>query len=506
MESGQQMTQRGVLAVDEGTTGTRAAYVTEDGSVGPISYVRLNVTSGPGGIVEQDAEEIRDRTIEMIRTAIRSAIADDVVIESLGISTQRMTSVLWDSESGRALAPAIVWQDTRYAAEVTKYGEEWNAFLFPRIGRTAGIQSPFLWAAHQIKENPEVAKAQAAGTLRFGSIDTWLLWHLTGGATYATTATLANTQGAYHLGTGDWGREWPEALGFPSEILPSIEDDGVELGRTMMAVIGIEVPIRSAIGDQQAGAIGLGAIHPGQVMCVHGTGSFVDLQTGTDIPPFIGLNGASFPIISHRINGVTSYAAETFSSTTGSAVDWLCQSLGLFSDAIEVGRLAATVDDSDGVMFVPMLSGYVLPVLEPNARSVISGLSRTSTKAHIAHAVMEGIAQVVISCQEASQQVANTVSREIIVGGGMSASDVLMQMQSNLSGLSLMRPAGSEVASLRGAAFVAGLELIWDTLDDAVATIGEATTFSPTITSMERGQLRARWNSRLLAEVHEARS
>ena len=119
---------------------------------------------------------------------------------------------------------------------------------------------------------------------------------------------------------------------------------------------------------------------------------------------------------------------------------------------------------------------------------------------------MEGIAQVVISCQEASQQVANTVSREIIVGGGMSASDVLMQMQSNLSGLSLMRPAGSEVASLRGAAFVAGLELIWDTLDDAVATIGEATTFSPTITSMERGQLRARWNSRLLAEVHEARS
>lgn len=500
------MTQRGVLAVDEGTTGTRAAFVAEDGTVGPISYVKLHVTSAPGGIVEQDAEEIRDRTIEMMRTAIRSAIEHDVVIESVGISTQRMTSVLWDSESGRALAPALVWQYTRYAGEVMEYGEKWNGFLFERIGRGAGIQSPFLWVAHQLKENPSVAQAYEKGQLRFGSIDTWLLWHLTGGQTYATTATLANTQGAYNLRTGDWVREWPEAVGCPPEILPEIVDDGVSLGNTMMAVVGIEVPIRSAIGDQQAGAIGLGAIHAGQVMCVHGTGSFVDLQTGPELPPFTGLNSASFPIISHRINGQPAYAVETFSSTTGSAVDWLCQSLGLFKDAIEVGKEAATVDSSEGVMFVPMLGGYVLPVVETKARSVISGLSRTSTKAHVAHAVMEGIAQVVVSCQEASQQVANTVSREIIVGGGMSASDVLMQMQANLSGLRLLRPSGSEIASLRGAAFVAGLGTIWADLDEAVATIGTPTVFTPAISAKERGQMRNRWNSRLMAEVHEARA
>lgn len=496
------MTTPAILTVDEGTTGTRAAWVTADGTVHGLEYRHLSVNTPRVGIVEQDADDILAKTLDACRTVIDRAASEGVTLTAVAIATQRATSVLWDTVTGRALVPAMVWQDSRYADELTELGRDWDARLIPTVGRPAGVRSPYLWAAHHLAETAQVSEAYAQGRLGFGTIDTWLLWNLTRDRVYAATATNATSSGAYVLQESRYETEWLEVLGFPLDLLPELKQDADDFGLSDEKKLGISVPVLTAIGDQHAGIVGLGCLDAGQAMCVHGTGSFVDLVIGDSQPKNPGLYDAALTLTAWRRHNRSRFTIETFTATTGSALDWLCDTLGWFESSKVISELAATVDTANGVMFVPALTGIRMPVVEPAVRASLTGFTMATSRAEIAYGVLEGIAHSVASSAEADQEVAGIDMTEIIVGGGMSSSDALIQMQADLIGVPMRRRPESDKASLRGAAFLAGSDgLLWDSLEQAVAAMGPGEIFEPRISAQQRADRRETWNERLAAEL-----
>ncbi len=496
------MTEQVILAIDEGTTGTRAGLVKADGSVEGLTYRRLSVASPTPGVVEQDAAEILDTTLEVVGAAVAAAQQQGYEILALAISTQRATMTLWDAATGEPLTPSCVWQDTRYAADLAeKFAPTWDDQLVPVTGRRVGVRAPYYWAAQQIREVPAVARAFARGTLRFGSVDTWLLWNLTQEQTYAMTATNATSLGGLDLRTFAHHVPWIEAQGFPPGLLPRLADDGAFHGTTRADLIGVSVPILAVMGDQHGAMIGLGCVNPGDSMVVHGTGSFVDLLTGDAFPQHPELYEATTTLTGWRTKGRSVFSVETFTSTTGSAFDWFCEHLGWFDSALQISELAATASDSGGVEFIPALTGVRSPVLTTKVRASLSGITTATTKAQVAYGMLEGVAQFVAQCVEANAETAGRAATRFLVGGGMSASDLLLQLQADLIGAPMRRVAGAGDASLRGVAFLAGVGQLWGSLGDAVATLQPGATFEPRLAEDARLIKRARWRQRITEEV-----
>lgn len=493
-----------ILAIDEGTSGTRAAIVDASGHVSCLDYLPLSVDSPRPGVVEQDANAILDKTLTVCRATLLQAREQGVHIVALALATQRATAVLWDTHTGRALVPAMVWQDTRHADELDRLAADWDRVLVPRVGRPAGVRSPYLWAVHQMRTSPAVAEARRTGRLAFGTIDTWLMWHLSDARACMTTPTNATSASAYLLDEHRYFNDWLDALHFPRELLPTLREDADTFGRTRADVLGIDVPILACAGDQFAGAIGLGCVERGQAMCVHGTGSFVDLLTG-DTRPSAGGSGApdgTLAMTARRQGGVSHYSLETFVATTGSALRWVCEKLRWFDDPAQISALAGTVPSARGVTFVPALTGLRVPRMEPNARALLSGISIATTQAEVAYAVLEGIAHSVASCMEANQAVAGTRISELIVGGGLAGSDMLLQIQADVSGVPVRRIREGDRASLRGAAFLAGASgLMWASLDAARATLVTDAVFEPSIDVGSRQCRRATWHARIASEL-----
>jgi glycerol kinase len=499
--------QNAILSIDEGTSGTRAAVVTADGQVQCLEYHPLRVASPRHGVVEQDANEILALTLNVCRRTITKAHRLNIRIQALAIATQRSTAVLWNSETGKALVPAMVWQDSRYAQQLGAMSAQWDDKLIARTGRPVGIRSPYLWAARHLAETPEVNAAYRAGKLRFGTIDSWLLWHLSEERHCISTPTNATSAGAYQLAEHRYDEEWLEALGFPLPLLPTLIDDAASLGTTRQAQLGITVPILACMGDQFAGAIGLGCITRGQSLCMHGTGSFIDLLAGEQVPVLQHDCESTLVMTARRQYGVAHYSVETFVPTTGSALNWICEKLGWFENAEQISALADQASTSGGISFIPALTGLRVPHLEPEARASLTGISISSSREHIARAILEGIAHSVASCIHANEQATGLRVSELVVGGGMSNSDALMQIQADLSGIPVLRMAETARASLRGAAFLAGCNgLLWDSLADACGTLQVARRFSPTINRAERQETRARWQQRITQELASAAS
>lgn len=491
-----------ILAIDEGTTGTRAAWVTQDGAVHSLEYRPLAVNSPRPGVVEQDANAILRKTIEAVRAVVHAAEAAEVDIKAVAIATQRATAVLWDTVTGQALVPAMVWQDNRFAAELAALGPEWDERLLASIGRPTGVRSPYLWAAHHLAETTEVAAAHKAGRLGFGTIETWLLWSLTTEHSYVATSTNATSAGAYVLGSHEYASDWITALGCPLDLLPELRQDVDHFGHTNPELLGINVPVLAAMGDQHASTVGLGCLEAGQAMCGHGTGSFVDMLTGPTPPLKPGLYDGTLTMAGWRRNSETIYAVETFTATTGSALDWVCNTLGWFESSRKISELAATASSANGVMFVPTLTGIRTPVVEPDLRSSLTGLSMANTRAEVAYAILEGVAQSVASSVEVNEESAGIAVTEILVGGGLSSSDPLIQMQADLTGIPMRRLPGTEHATLRGAAFMAGSDgILWDSLQDAVAALGAGDIFIPQISPAERLARRSQWKQRIASEL-----
>ncbi len=496
-----------ILAIDEGTSGTRAAVVDANGHVSCLAYMALSTEAPRPGVVEQDANVILEKTIAVCREAIAQAQREGLHIAALAIATQRATAVLWDTHTGRALVPAMVWQDTRYAHDLGMLAPAWDKTLTRQTGRPAGVRSPYLWAARHLRETPTVAQAFREGRLAFGTVDTWLLWHLDDARACVTTPTNATSAGAYVLSGHHYQLDWIDALGFPRELLPALREDGDDFGRTRETVLGIDVPILASIGDQHAGAVGLGCLARGQAMCVHGTGSFVDLIIGPEPPARAGLYDGTLTMTARRRHGVTHLATETFVATTGSALNWVCEKLGWFANAGQISELAGQVNDAGGVTFLPTLTGLRVPRMEPDARASLTGISIATTQAQVAYAILEGIAHAVAACMQANAEVAGVEVAELVVGGGLSGSDTLLQIQADLSGIPIRRMAETDRASLRGAAFLAGSNgLLWDSPEQAAAHAVTDRVFTPGIGAAERARRCDRWQSRVADELAHAQS
>lgn len=491
-----------ILAIDEGTSGTRAATVSADGHVSCLNYQTLHVETPRPGVVEQDANDILAQTLAVCRQTIACAQQQGQQIVALALATQRATAVLWDTQTGRALVPAMVWQDTRYADELAQQAADWDARLRDRVGRPVGVRSLYLWAVRHLRDTPSVAQAWADKRLAFGTVDTWLLWHLSQRRECVTTPTNATSAGAYVLADHCYYLEWVQELGFPHELLPTLRQDADDFGRTRADVLGIDVPILASAGDQHAGAIGLGCLDRGQAMCVHGTGSFVDLIVGTEPPSHPGMADGSLTMTARRQHGVTHFAVETFVATTGSALDWVCEKLKWFKDAHEISALAQTVTSSQGVTFVPALTGLRVPRMETGARASLTGVSMATTQAEVAYAILEGIAHSVASCIEADVAASGVPVHELVVGGGLSRSDPLLQIQADLIGIPIRRMQEADRASLRGIAFLAGSSgLLWPSLQAARKTIAADAVFQPQADAAERERRRALWHARVGSEL-----
>ncbi|MEW6641978.1 MAG: FGGY family carbohydrate kinase [Pseudomonadota bacterium] len=494
-----------ILAIDEGTSGTRAATVSADGEVTCLDYIGLQVDTPRPGVVEQDADAILQRTLKACRATIAQAAKEGQRIVALALATQRATAVLWDTATGRALVPAMVWQDTRYAAELYRLAPVWDATLAREVGRAGGVRSPYLWAARHLQETPAVAQAFRDKRLGFGTVDTWLLWHLSRERVYVTTSTNAASAGAYVLAEHRYQRDWLDALGFPQELLPELRADAGDFGRTDPALLGIDVPILASMGDQHAGAIGLGCLDRGQAMCIHGTGSFIDLVIGDTLPPKVGLYAGTTTMVARRIGDASQFAVETFVATTGSALDWICDKLRWFENAAEISRFAAEAGGANGIIFLPALTGLRVPQMQPNARAALTGISMASTRAEVAYAILEGIAHSVASCLSADEEVSEVGVAELIVGGGLASSDPLLQMQADLIGVPIRRKPNTARATLRGIAFLAGSTGLFGTeLPRGTAAHADERVFEPTISADQRAARRALWHARVRSELEHA--
>lgn len=491
-----------ILAIDEGTSGTRAATVSADGQVSFLEYMALHVETPRPGVVEQDANVILEKTIEVCRATIDQAQRAGQHICAMAIATQRATAVLWDTQSGRALVPAMVWMDTRFVDELNQMAPKWDKRLLERVGRPVGVRSLLLWCTHHLRDTPEVAAAWRAGRLAFGTVDTWLLWNFSQRRECVTTPTNAASSGSYELAEHRYYLDWVQELGFPLELLPALRQDADDFGRTRPEVLGIDVPILASAGDQHAGAVGLGCLDPGQAMCVHGTGSFVDLIVGSKPPVNSGAQEGTLTMMARRQSEVSHFAVETFVATTGAALNWVCEKLKWFKDAREISALAATVTSSKGVTFVPALTGLRVPQMEAAARASLTGISMATTQAEVAYAILEGIAHSVASCIEADEEVSGVRVHELVVGGGLARSDALLQMQADLIGIPMRRLQDADRASLRGVAYLAGSSgLLWPSLHEARKTIMTEAIFEPAMDAQERLRRRALWHARVGSEL-----
>jgi len=495
-----------ILCIDEGTSGTRAAVVGKDGVVSQQAYVPLDVSCPRPGVVEQDADVLLEKTIAVCREAIARAQACGQRVAALAVANQRCSAVLWDTRTGKALAPVMVWQDSRHREELARLALDWDARLVELAGRPAGVRSPYLWAVHQIREHAPIAEALRHGRLAFGTIDTWLLWHLSDARPLVTTPTNVTSGNAYVLREHRYFDAWLDALEFPRELLPQLKEDADAFGTTREEVLGIRVPILACAGDQHAAAIGLGCLERGQAMCVHGTGSFVDVLTGQTLVGHDGAHESSLTMTARRTHGVSRFAIETYVPTTGSALNWICDKLRWFEHPRQISELATDAVSAPELVFIPALTGLRIPAMEPAARAALTGISMATTREQLARAILEGIAHSVASCVEANQAASQTRVAELLVGGGLAGSSALMQIQADLMGMPVVRLADTDKASLRGIAFLAGSAgLLWDSLEQACATIATEAVFEPRMGVDERTHRRAVWCARVDDEMAHAR-
>lgn len=496
-----------ILCIDEGTSGTRAAVVGRDGQVSAQDYLPLQVHCPRPGVVEQDADLLLERTLDVCRCAIARARACGQDIAALAIANQRCSAVLWDTATGRSLAPIMVWQDARHRDELARLAADWDARLIRHAGRPVGVRSPYLWAAHKLREDPAVAHAWRQRRLAFGTIDSWLLWHLSQARAVVTTPTNVTSGNAYALGEHRYLLDWLDTLQFPAELLPRLCEDVQDFGRTRAELLGVDVPILACAGDQHAAAVGLGCLECGQALCVHGTGSFVDVLTGTSLPAHGSIHESALAMTARRMGGVSRYAIETYVPTTGSALRWICEQLQWFDSPQQISALAGDAETPADLVFIPALTGLRLPAMEPGARASISGVSMATSRPQLARAILEGIAHSVASCVQANEAASGTKVDELLAGGGLSGSDALLQIQADLGGLPVRRLADTDKASLRGIAFLAGSAgLLWDGLEQACATLHTEAVFTPRMADGERGDRRGIWRARVSEELARARA
>jgi glycerol kinase len=475
-----------VLALDQGTTGTTVLAVGEDGEPRGRGYREITQHYPRPGWVEHDPEEIWQSVLAATAGALEEAAAAPGDVRAVGITNQRETLVLWDRATSRPRHRAIVWQDRRTAAECDRLrdaGEE------DRVRRRTGLVIDPYFTATKLRwalDNVERARESAAGT-----VDSWLVYRLTGGRVHVTDASNASRTLLFDIDSGRWSKEMADLFGVSLELLPEVVPSSGEVGRTDPdAFAGIDAPISGIAGDQQAALFGQACLEPGMAKNTYGTGSFVLLQSGARR---VESRTGMLTTIAWLRDGRLSYALEGSIFVTGAALQWLRDELGLIRSAAEAGPLAETVPDSGGVYLVPAFAGLGAPRWDSHARGTIVGLTRGSSRAHLVRAAVEAMAFQTAEVVEAMEADAGEPFLELRVDGGASVMNLLCQLQADLLGIPVRRPRHTETTAL-GAAFLAGRGAgVWTTDAELAGLWRLEREFQPSISRDEAGSRMAEW-------------
>jgi glycerol kinase len=475
-----------VLAIDVGTTGVTALVVAEDGAVVSRGYQEFPQHFPQPGWVEHEPEEIWVSTLRACREALRGQ-----QVRAVGITNQRETAVVWDRQRLSAPRRAIVWQDrrtTHLCEHLREAGHE------PRVAELTGLRlDPYFTAtklAWLSRHDRATWKGVTEGALAVGTVDSYVVARLTGGTRHVTDASNASRTLLYDLRAGQWSEELCGLFGVPLSALPEVVPSWGEIARTdPESFLGLDVPISGIAGDQQAALFGQGCYDAGSSKCTYGTGSFVLVNTGPS------------PVLSERLlttvawrdpDGTTTFALEGAVFVTGAAVQWLRDGLQLIGSASEIEALARSVADSGGVVFVPALTGLGAPHWDPDARGTVLGITRGTTRAHLARATLDAIAFEVRDVVDAMTDEAGLSLPDLRVDGGASANDLLCQLQADQLGVAVQRPQVLETTAL-GAAFLAGLGAgVWSSREELAATWRLDQRFDPTDGARDDGT-HARW-------------
>ena len=482
-----------LLALDQGTTSSRALVIDYSGKVISVTQKEFTQFFPQPGWVEHDPNEIWASQIGVAADAVGRASIALSDIAAIGITNQRETAVVWDRKTGEPVFHAIVWQDRRTAPICDQMRADG---LLPLIQSKTGLVIDAYFSGTKVRwilDNVPGARERAErGELAFGTVDSWLIWKLTGGKTHVTDETNASRTMLFNIHTRDWDDELLHALHVPRSMLPAAKSSSEVYGDARESLGGI--PIAGIAGDQQAALFGQMCTKPGMVKNTYGTGCFMLMNTGTEAVPS---KNNLLTTIAWRKNNTTDYALEGSVFIAGAVVQWLRDGLGIIRTAPEVEGLAASVNDSGGVFLVPAFAGLGAPHWDAYARGAIVGLTRGSTAAHIARAALEGIGFQVADILTAMESDSSIKLAELRVDGGACGNNLLMQFQANLLGVPVVRAANPETTAM-GAAYLAGLAVgFYKSTDEIASQWGSDRTFEPKIEDDERQKLRAGWNKAL---------
>jgi glycerol kinase len=452
-----------VIAIDAGTTGVRALAVGEDSAPRAWSYREFPQHFPRPGWVEHDPDDIWDAVVTTTAEVI-GAVAEPVA--AVGVTVQRETVVAWDRRTGRPRHRAIVWQDRRTASRCDALRE---AGHLPFVRDRTGLVLDPYFSASKLEWLLTEGGLEADPDLAVGTVDSWVVWNLTGGAVHATDPSNASRTLLFDIGAGRWCEELCDLFGVPPGALPELGPSSGRVGLTADSTpFAAGVPVSGIAGDQQAALFGQACFEPGMVKATHGTGSFVLVNAGADCPA--AAEGLLTTVAWALADGTTAYAVEGSVFVTGAAIGWLRDGLGLIADVAEVGPLAESVPSSEGVCLVPAFTGLGSPWWDPWARGAVVGLTRGTGRAHLARAAVEAIAHQTRDVVDAMVAATGRRPSVLRVDGGASAMDLLLQLQADQLGVPVARPAVTETTAM-GAAWLAGLgEGVWSSLDELAAS------------------------------------
>ncbi|WP_180070631.1 glycerol kinase GlpK [Acinetobacter sp. YH16038] len=484
-----------LLALDQGTTSSRAIIFNEHGQIQATAQRETHIQTPHSGWVEQDAQEIWSSQIAVVQQALATAriLAKD--IKAIGLTNQRETTVVWDCRNGKPLAPAIIWQDRRatdWCNQLIQQGQ------MDQVQQKTGLRiDPYfsagklVWLLEHVDGLRELAEQ---GHVAFGTIDSWLIWNLTQGAEHIIEASNASRTMLMNLHTQRWDEELLDLFNIPASVLPRIISSDCHIADTAPGLLGATIPITGILGDQQSALFGQSCFEPGMAKNTYGTGCFMLFNTGHDIQ--LSQNKL-LSTLAWQAQEQTSYALEGSVFMAGAVVQWLRDGLGIIQKSSDIEKLACKVEDTDGVVLVPAFTGLGAPHWDSEARALLCGMSRGTNKAHIARAALESIAFQVSDVLTAMQSDIAHPLKELRVDGGASCNDMLMQFQADLLNVPVLRPKMLE-STAWGAAAMAGLKSgVFSNLNEIAQSWQLDRAFEPKMQSDEREAHLVKWQNAL---------
>lgn len=477
-----------ILALDQGTSSSRALLFDRKGEVAGLAQQEFTQHYPQPGWVEHDPEEIWESQKETVRQVMNQVGASPEQIQAIGITNQRETTILWDKTSGQPVHPAIVWQDRRTSSLCKEWKEKHGAEITSKTGLIVDAYfsgSKIAWLLDSIGGLRERAEK---GEIAFGTVDSWLIWKLTGGKRHVTDTSNASRTMLFNIETLQWDDELLRKLNIPPSILPQVVESSGVVGET--TCFGAAIPIAGIAGDQQSALFGQRCFQSGLSKNTYGTGCFMLLNTGSERRHS---NNQLLSTVAWTIAGKTTYALEGSVFIGGAAVGWLRDGLEIIEESSQVEQLAQTVENNGDVYFVPAFNGLGTPYWDQDARGVMIGLTRGTTRGHIARATLESIAFQVSDLMDAMQKDSGLELKELRVDGGASANQLLMQFQADLLQAPVVRPKNTETTAL-GAALLAGLAVdFFPSIDDLAREQSPDQVFRPALEAVEVERLKRRW-------------